>query len=235
MKRVTLQQLSDLVLVDILAAMPMCAAVRLAQLGCQRLQAISCRPWVLRRMADVNFSAVVKAYQAAGRIRDVFCGGAVLRRLYGRVEALPSEMRPTLLREPIINIMSKIPGHIHCNRLSIELVKNLLEFPSNVRRKIKYITGTFDRLLAKDVARFPNLVVFSSKDKALDADVVIYDLEYRPALLNGRHVVELLRAICGPSVASEAELDRVRTGPTRRVFNTWPELGLQGTQWVPGE
>ena len=33
---------------------------------------------------------------------------------------------------------------------------------------------------------------------------------YRHALLNGRHVVDVLRPVCGPADVSEAELDRVR-------------------------
>ena len=136
MKRVSLQQLSDLVLVDILAALPMCAAVRLAQLGHQRLQAISCRPWVLKRMADVNFPAAVKAYQAGGRVREAFCSEAVLRRLYGRIDALPYERTLTLLREPIVNILSEIPGHIYCNEIGLEFLNLFLELRIYIRRKM---------------------------------------------------------------------------------------------------
>ena len=33
---------------------------------------------------------------------------------------------------------------------------------------------------------------------------------YRPALLNGRHIVDVLRAVCEPADFSEAELDHVR-------------------------
>ena len=37
---------------------------------------------------------------------------------------------------------------------------------------------------------------------------------YRPSLLKGRHIVDVLRSVCGPADVSEAELDRVRKGAT---------------------
>ena len=112
MQRVSLEQLSDLVLVDITAALPMCAAVRLAQLGHQRLQAISCRPWVLRRMADVNFNTALKASQAGGRIAEVFCSEAVLRRMYGRIGDLPFQMGKDVSMDGVDDLLFKLPAHI---------------------------------------------------------------------------------------------------------------------------
>ena len=46
---------------------------------------------------------------------------------------------------------------------------------------------------------------------------------YRPALLNGRHVVDVLRAVCGPADVSEAELDDIRRRMTERA---------RAVQWV---
>ena len=60
---------------------------------------------------------------------------------------------------------------------------------------------------------------------------------YRPALINGRHIVDVLRAVCGLADVSEAELDRARKEATERAFDT-KELGFSdwegvwGTNWT---
>ena len=45
-------------------------------------------------------------------------------------------------------------------------------------------------------------------------DENLHGVSYRPALLNSRHVVDVVRAVCGPADVSEAELDRVRRETT---------------------
>ena len=55
---------------------------------------------------------------------------------------------------------------------------------------------------------------------------------YRPALLNGRHVVDVLRAVCRPADVSEAERDRIRREATREgvVYEEgWEDVW--GTLW----
>jgi len=42
-------------------------------------------------------------------------------------------------------------------------------------------------------------------------DNTFHSVYYRPALLNGRHVVDVLRAVCGPADVDDAELNHVRT------------------------
>ena len=62
-----------------------------------------------------------------------------------------------------------------------------------------------------------------------------HSVSYRPALLNGRHVVDVLRAVCGPADVSEAELDRVRREATEeaRDREVWGEEweGVWETKW----
>ena len=41
---------------------------------------------------------------------------------------------------------------------------------------------------------------------------------YRPALLHGRHVVDVQRAVCGPADVSEAELDLIKREATKRAW-----------------
>ena len=57
---------------------------------------------------------------------------------------------------------------------------------------------------------------------------------YRPALLNGRHIVDVLRAVCGPADVSEAELDRVRREATAKVQDEGWE-GVWSTDWQGAE
>ena len=54
---------------------------------------------------------------------------------------------------------------------------------------------------------------------------------YRPALLNGRHVVDVLRAVCGPAYVSEAELDRVRREATDDATECVDWEGIWLTSW----
>ena len=62
-----------------------------------------------------------------------------------------------------------------------------------------------------------------------------HSVVYRPALLNGRHVVDVLRAVCGPAYVSEAELDRVRREASEKTKDqSWRVEGWEGvwgTKW----
>ena len=42
-------------------------------------------------------------------------------------------------------------------------------------------------------------------------------MDYRSELLNGRHVIDVLKAVCNPSGVSEAELDRIRRETTENA------------------
>ena len=219
MNRVSMQQLSDLVLVEILAALPMSAAVRLAQLGHQRLQAMSCRPWVLRRMADVNFSTAVRAYQVGRLVRESFCSETVLRRLYGRIDGLPYQWEYRFPVEAFTHVMRNIPGHLSCTQVSRKFVQNLRGLTQDKLSKIRYVT-CLDSLYADDeLIHFPSLIIGSTTDSR-SIGPLFYDfwnLHYRPALLNGRHVVDVWRTVCGPLDFSEAPLDRVRRTATENA------------------
>ena len=61
-------ELSSLVLVDILAALPMEHVVRMARLGHERLRHTCSLKWVKDRMTDVTFEEVLRAYQLRGDI-----------------------------------------------------------------------------------------------------------------------------------------------------------------------
>ena len=54
---------------------------------------------------------------------------------------------------------------------------------------------------------------------------------YRPELLNGRHIVDVARTVCGPTVVSEAELDRARREATERAREIDHQTGEWYTAW----
>ena len=64
-------------------------------------------------------------------------------------------------------------------------------------------------------------------------------VQYRPTLLNGRHIVDVVRAVCGPADISEAELDIIRTEATQMAdylsAEVWGEVaeyeGVWHTSW----
>ena len=56
-------------------------------------------------------------------------------------------------------------------------------------------------------------------------------VHYRPALLNGRHIVDVVRAICGPADVCEAELDRARKVATEGAMEAFMLEGVWWTSW----
>ena len=216
MKRVSLEQLSDLVLVDIMAALPMWAAVRLAQLGHQRLQSMSCRPWVLRRMTDVNFPTVLKAYMAGGCIREIFCTNAVLRQLYGRIGDLPRRLARAFKRNGMVDLVGKIPGYLHVSNLDRSFWYSLKKSPLHIRCRIKYVTGF--NCEDGSMIHFPNLVLVLFPSIRWNYNSVFRSIcHYRPALLNGRHIIEVAKIVW--ELGDQAHMDRAKMEATQQVLD----------------
>ena len=69
---------------------------------------------------------------------------------------------------------------------------------------------SYNRTLLLDA--FPDMFIHC----LYEPDEGLHYIYYRPARLNGRHVVDVLRALYGPADVSEAELDRVRRDATKR-------------------
>jgi len=247
-KRSSLEQLSSLVLVDLLAALPMRMVLRLARLEHRRLREMSRRPWVLQRMTGVDFSTALKAYQAGGQVREAFCSQTVLKRLYGRVEI--RDCHTASERDESLQLLGEIPGRLSFYWFFDELpfvadleVRDLIfAVPYSVRERTLYLAedGRIEHHEQDSYSRWPNLISYMN---AGSADILVH---YRPALLNGRHVVDVLRAICiswhvlrlvcWPENDGEAELNRVRREATERAQD-WEVLfgkefeGIWMTSW----
>ena len=222
MKPTSLEQLSDPVLMDILAALPMWAAVRLAQLGHKRLKDISCRPWVLMRMTEVNFPTAVKAYQAGARVRKAFCSEAVLRRLYGRISNLPYQRGKRFPRGAVGHIMKKVPGRIHCEATDKKILEFLWDSDPDVRDKVIFMTEMNLYFMYIGMTPFPNLIACSYADTT--------EVLYRPSRLHGRHVVDVLRTACKLYPDEEARLDHIRRKATENAREE--DAGVLRTSWL---
>ena len=72
-------------------------------------------------------------------------------------------------------------------------------------------------------------LIYADLEHNIDEEVA-----YRPALLNGRHIVDVVRLVCGPADVSEAELDRIRRMATQRAraIEPWGKQGVWMTEWL---
>ena len=113
MEKSAFGELSSLVLVDTLAALPMECVVRIARLGHERLRQTCLLKWVTDRMTDVTTKGVVRAQQAGGDVADVFSTNAVLKKLHGKVLLSSSNFESPGQIEAFLETAGKVPGKIH--------------------------------------------------------------------------------------------------------------------------
>ena len=230
--------LSSLVLVDTLAALPMEHVVRMARLGHGRLQQTCSLKWVTQRMTNVTFKAIVQARQAGNDMTEGFRTKSVMKRLNGRVVISNIDIENPNFLKALKKTAKQLGGglHGHLEGLNFQTTddhefKKLLA----VLRRFSYASyiyrpGMFCPSLMN---RLPEL----SFEYKRSTDGQYHLVDYRPALLNGRHVVDVLRAVCGPADVSEAELDHARREATKNAYNysmwNWHEVwrGVWHTSW----
>ena len=204
-------RLTDLVMVDIMAALPMRDAFRLARLGNKRLRDMSCRAWVLARVTDVNFTVILAAHQAGGQVSEGFYRTSVLKRLYGRVLLSMRDIQD-------VELLGEVPGYLHFHfddhhyyDDEADFVFHISDFieslPSHTKEKLKYITTEEPNEAHNEVISwFPNLVF--EHQEAEDEWNRVY---YRPNNLNSRHILEVLLAVYRRQEVPEARLLRTRS------------------------
>ena len=187
----------------------------MARLGSPRLFHKCSRPWVHKRMTDVSFVNVRKAYQAGCEIKEVFCTEGVLRRLNGNISISTWDVKRNLGTEACLEMIDLTPGKINLNiSLDYPLNKYFVEedecrFVENLLTCIQksekiYYLSIDDRIL--DTAHmFPNLIfclMFQS------------DVLYRPEKLNGRSTVTAAKAVNEEVRRISATIDESQyTGP----------------------
>ena len=151
-----------------------------------------------------------------------FSTSSVMKRLNGRVALRDGDFENTGFIDCFVELVKQFPGKLHFNSkvdersVSYEAMKNIEKIrtsPSTIA-KLTYVSHIFEQGNNYRLALIEHSpeTVFEYK-RYLDKH---YDY-YRPALLNGRHVVDVLTAVCCPADVSEAELSRVRNEATARA------------------
>ena len=221
MKNTKLYELSSLVLVDILAALPMENVVRMACLGHERLRQTASLRWVTDRMTHVEFEAVVKTSEMERDVTKTFCADSVMKRLKGKISVGRHFLKKTNFMKIYVDLAKQVPGRLFFSwktnhTRSSEVYKQVVS-SMNAMSKVPNVT------FASQVGKrryYENYMIWRSPSMIFEyrytSDHQKHEVYYRSALLNGRHIVDVLRAVCGPADVSEAELDRVRREATER-------------------
>ena len=233
MKNTKFCELSSLTLVDILAALPMEHVVRMACLGHDRLRHTCSLKWVTDRMTDVTFKEALRAYQVRGDISATFCASSVMKRLNGEIKTQRIDFHDRDRINDYIQIGKQVTGRLHLNfdgaqLESGEAVAEWERFASalGALSNLTYASQTDEGGLSglDVIEKCPGMVF--DYHYSLDEDCP-HKVAYRPALLNGRHIVDVLRAVCGPANISDAELDRVRREATEGA----KDVKWAGKEW----
>ena len=152
---------------------------------------------------------------------------SIKKRLRGRVVTSQYFIANSDHMDACINLVKQMEGKLHLcleglsprNAEGSDRVEVLLELP-----QLTYVSQSSKFLMPSYISPSKNEIVFQYY--YYKNTYVVY---YRPALLNGRHIVDVLRAVCGPADVSEAELDQARKTATRKAkkdFNS-----VWGTTW----
>ena len=223
------ESLRQLVFVDILAALPLGQVLRIARLGHERLRKTGNLKWVTDRMREVDFGAVRRAWNVNGNIATTFCAESVTKRLKGRVDfghlSFVNYQKP----QTWLLTAKKVPGTLHLvvkNDSTVQISEWRRKHQTKAFHKLPeltYVSGIHTKVwdMVEMIGRSPKIVFEYNLIRSKH-----HSVHYRPALLNGRHVVDVLRAVCGPADVSEAELDRAKRSETERM-RTW----RRGENW----
>ena len=226
-------ELSSLVLVDILAALPMERVVKIASLGHERLRQTCSLKWVKDRMTNVTFEEAFRAYQLRDKLADSFCAGSVLKRFNGKVKIPRLQFKNfASIREYAFEFAKEVTGRLHlCTQGALIdsaeacSQNKLLQCKLGTLPKLIYSSHTCkkDDVVTSVMCDCPEMVF----EYNCYPETGYHSVLYRPALLNGRHIVDVLRAVCGSADVSEAELERVRRKTTKRAEG----VVLMGEEW----
>ena len=206
---VRFEGLSQLVLADVLAALPMDQVRRMLQTGSPRLRAVGSLQWVGQRMTAVSATSIV---QAALNVEAALCSDSVIRRLNGVVVIKEDKMRLGGYARGYLAILQRIPKTLHVKIVAdlankeqiIELLRCITPL-----EKLCYITyrGKWCTLSSFDLKYFPNLIYLHV---FLDYHINVHQVMYRPSMMNGRDIIDLLRVMENPLNIEPDELERLR-------------------------
>ena len=223
MAKTKFEQLSLLVLADTLAALPMEHMVRLALLGHERLRQTSCLKWVTDRMTNASFRTAFKAHQEGGVVAAAFSTNSFMKRVNGKVDiSLNVSINDSELYR-YLELAETVPGWLHFF-FEVDLLetdrgvqKRMEKFTLAMQKlsKVTYISQNFKRM----VPITPLILWFQEMvfEYRYYTDERRHAVFYRPSLLKGRHVVDLLNIFCWSSSVLEVDLNRIKTDAKKRA------------------
>ena len=230
-------------LVDTLSALPMEHVVRVARLGHERLRQTSCLKWVTDRMTDVSFGQAVVGLLNKSDTEGAFTSTSVLKRLYGRIVVSLDNLEVPAYKNACVKIVNRIPGklhlHVHKNRVYFIETKTdqiLRSFFAgfNTYENLVYLTSVINHFqFCVDVIRDSPSMVFAYnyslyRPKWLDDANVV---KFRHSLVKDRHIVDVLRAVCGPADVDEWLLEIVKSFVEIHTFDENKEEEVDGV-WM---
>ena len=217
------EHLSQLVLVDILASLPMEHVVRMARLGHERLRQTCSLKWVTQRMTDVTFMAMFEASLEGGEVATAFCTESVMKRLNGTIEVVNSDFTDGNCLDAYIELATQVPGRLLlCLQIDEHYEDcNQCESFITTMKKLTNLTYVLANMFVLDgysdfIDKSPNMIFeyqyYIDKSKDFQA------IAYWPTLTNGRNIVDVLRAVCGPTVFEETKVEDSRKQATENAF-----------------
>ena len=231
--------LSQLVQVEILAALPMKHVVRLARLGHESLRQNFSLKWVTDRMTDVTFGVIARTYEMGGSVAEAFTRDYILKRLSGKIVIEDHGFKSKLNENTCAELLVKIKGrvHLHLDYGSVSNPRRENQFNNflqifRLHTNIFYLTHIIGGNITYSFrSGFYDRVPF---DYQYEPRKRLHRVYNKPALLNGRHIVDVIRTVCEPADVDVAVLDRVRMKATEnakdyRNFSRY--MGLWHTSW----
>ena len=238
------EKLSSLVLVDIMAALPMKQVMRLVLLDHETLRQTCSLKWVHARMADVSFGEIFRAHVYEGHVAATFCSNTVMKRLRGRATISVPDITLLCSRVMITNKTLEKFSHFTENFENSRKVLRASHIRLEGALDVKRTSQPFEKF---EEALTPTKLTYVSKiikSRRCFVDImrrnpkIVFEYEcyydrnqhfvkYRPALLNGRHVVDVISAVCGLADFFEAELNWIKKEATKNASN----MGNYGNGW----
>ena len=138
-----------------------------------------------------------------------------------------------------VDLINRVPGKLYLIILfevdlydlhDREKTRNFLDFLTLLRNVI-YI-HQHSAITKGYFFSLPSIVSYTSWDSIhADEEKQCQHVLYQPSLLNGRHIVDVLRAVSGAVDVSEAVLDRAKEQATRWALNVKDDRWH--TYWYP--
>ena len=242
--KTSFEGLSSLVLVDLLAALPQDFVMKVVFWGNRRLRQTCCLKWVTDRMTEIDFVWFVDASLIGGDVETNFCIGSIMKRAYGIVDidSIERTFGNTCL-SVVGKLLKQLPGPLFVTIWRDEVADSQLEPYLNnavVAPKVFYVweRTTVRKPLRSLVGVASNLIFYYvsvgiERFNSVDCQPLLHSVYYRSALLNGRHIIDVVRTICGLESRSdkEEEVQRVRREVTASAEEVEGYRGLWLASW----